>query len=80
MTPDEFRTWMVRLGIDKHQAAAALGVKIRQIERYLSGWTPPKRATVLACEMIELRMSERRPSSNSWSFRSNSRVIRCLAG
>ena len=53
---------MVRLGIDKHQAAAALGVKIRQIDRYLSGCQsrPSGRLPVLACEMIELRMSQRR--------------------
>ena len=52
MTPTDITAWMNRLGINKSQAAASLGIARTTLDRYLSGDKPIPRVVELACIAI----------------------------
>ena len=58
MTPDDFRAWRQRLGLSQSRAAEALGMKIRQIQKYEAGEAAIPRSISLACKAIALGLSE----------------------
>ncbi len=53
MTPTDLAAWMNRLGLNKAQAAASLGIARTTLDRYLSGDKPIPRAVELACSALE---------------------------
>ena len=55
MTRAEFLAWMARLALDRREAAAALGVSPRTLERYLrpTNPRPVSRTIELLCSNIE---------------------------
>lgn len=52
MTPADITAWMNRLGLNKAQAASALGIARTTLDRYLSGDKPIPRVVELACIAI----------------------------
>jgi len=42
MTNDEFRAWLLRVGLNRRTAAAVLGISIRTLEGYLREADPRK--------------------------------------
>ena len=53
MTPTDITAWMNRLGINKSQAAASLGIARTTLDRYLSGDKPIPKLVELACRAVE---------------------------
>ena len=52
MTADEFREWRLRLGLNRTQAAEALGLGRNQPQRYEEGSVDIPRYIALACSAI----------------------------
>ena len=55
MTPSDFRSWRLRLGLTQAQAAEALDMSRAQIANYEAGEYPSPRTVELACEALEAR-------------------------
>jgi len=55
MTPATLTAWMNRLGFNKAQACASLGIARTTLDRYLDGSSPIPRLVELACEALEKR-------------------------
>ena len=53
MTPATLTAWMNRLGLNKAQAAASLGIARSTLDRYLSGSKPIPKLVELACRAVE---------------------------
>ncbi len=53
MTPATLTAWMNRLGLNKAQAASALGIARSTLDRYLSGSKPIPKLVELACSALE---------------------------
>lgn len=52
MTPSEFRAWRARMGYTQQQAAAALGVSLRTVKSWESGFAAPPAFLPLACAAL----------------------------
>lgn len=52
MTPSEFRAWRARMGYTQQQAAAALGVSLRTVKSWESGFAAPPAFLALACAAL----------------------------
>jgi len=59
MMPSDLRAWMERMVLTKSSAARALGVSVRQIERYLNGTRGIPPMAVRLCACLERKGSER---------------------
>jgi len=53
MTPNDLRAWMGRMVLTKSASARALGVSVRQIERYLDGTRGIPPMAVKLCRCLE---------------------------
>ena len=53
LTPTALIAWMTRLGLNKVEASAALGIARTTLDRYLSGETTIPRYIALACAAVE---------------------------
>lgn len=52
MTPSEFRAWRECMGYTQQQAAQALGVSLRTIKAWESGFAAPPAFLALACAAL----------------------------
>jgi transcriptional regulator with XRE-family HTH domain len=53
MTSSTLTAWMTRLGLNKSEAASALGIARTTLDRYLSGRTAIPKVVELACIGLE---------------------------
>jgi predicted XRE-type DNA-binding protein len=53
MTPADLTAWMARLGLNKSNAAKALGIGRPRLDRYLAGKVEIPHVVRLACRMLE---------------------------
>lgn len=61
MTPDQLRTWMESLGLNKVRASSELGITRMTLDKYLREGKIP-RYIELACEALSLRWQKIKPS------------------
>lgn len=52
MTPTTLQSWMTRLGLNKSEAASALGIARTTLDRYLDGRQAIPKVVALACSGI----------------------------
>lgn len=53
MTPTQFRAWRTRMGWTQTEAGAALGVTLRQVQRYESGEQGISETIAKLCKVME---------------------------
>jgi transcriptional regulator with XRE-family HTH domain len=68
MTPQTLSAWMTRLGLNKSEAASALGIARTTLDRYLSGKTAIPKVVDLACEAVWDRETKGLEKSLGWAF------------
>tara|TARA_Y100000589_G_scaffold144164_1_gene137650 strand:+ start:576 stop:842 length:267 start_codon:yes stop_codon:yes gene_type:complete len=74
-SPEEVKEWMKINELSINSASEALGISKRQILRFLSGETSPKRVHALAMQMIWLINENKRNISNKEvSYQKNKKI------
>ncbi len=74
-SPEEVKEWMKINELSVNSASEALGISKRQILRFLSGETSPKRVHALAMQMIWLINENKRKISNKEvSYQKNKKI------
>ncbi len=74
-SPEEVKEWMKINELSINSASEALGISKRQILRFLSGETSPKRVHALAMQMIWLINENKRKISNKEvSYQKNKKI------
>ena len=74
-SPEEVKEWMKINELSVNSASEALGISKRQILRFLSGETSPKRVHALAMQMIWLINENKRNISNKEvSYQKNKKI------
>ena len=58
MTPADMRAWRASMGYTQQQAAQALGVSLRTIKAWESGFAAPPAFLALACAALDQRKAE----------------------
>lgn len=58
MTPASLQAWMTRLGLNRTEAASALGISRNSLQAYLEGRAPVPRTVALAAGAIAYGLPE----------------------
>ena len=54
MTPETFKAWRKRLSLSQREAAARIGISLRQLQNYEAGSAVVPQTVALACAAIAM--------------------------